>query len=85
LDKCEAIVRGDQKGNVRENLRYSIPEIDQQMSVGENMTGYSQRRVAELDTLQAELDVLKHLQGETAAESDALLPAILDRAFKGEL
>ena len=28
---------------------------------------------------------LKHLQAETATELDALLPAILDRAFKGEL
>jgi type I restriction enzyme, S subunit len=45
-----------------------------------------QRRiVAELDTLQAEVDALKRLQAETAAELDALLPALLDRAFKGEL
>jgi type I restriction enzyme S subunit len=45
-----------------------------------------QRRiVAELDALQAKVDVLKRLQAETAAELDALLPAILDRAFKGEL
>lgn len=45
-----------------------------------------QRRiVAELDSLQAEVDALKRLQSETAAELDALLPAILDRAFKGEL
>lgn len=45
-----------------------------------------QRRiVAELDALQAEVDGLKRLQTETAAELDALLPAILDRAFKGEL
>ena len=28
---------------------------------------------------------LKRLQAETAAELDALLPAILDKAFKGEL
>ena len=28
---------------------------------------------------------LKRLQAETAAELDALLPSILDRAFKGEL
>lgn len=41
--------------------------------------------VAELDILQAEVDRLKRLQAETAAELDALLPAILDRAFKGEL
>lgn len=32
----------------------------------------------------AELDALKRPQTETAAELDALLPAILDRAFKGE-
>ena len=45
-----------------------------------------QRRiVAELDALQAEVDALKCVQAETAAELDALLPAILDRAFKGEL
>ena len=45
-----------------------------------------QRRiVAELDALQAEVDALKRLQAESAAELDALLPAILDRAFKGDL
>ncbi len=45
-----------------------------------------QRRiVAELDALQAQVDALKRLQAETAAELDALLPSILDRAFKGEL
>ena len=43
------------------------------------------RIVAELDALQAEVDALKRLQAETAAELEALLPAILDRAFKGEL
>jgi type I restriction enzyme S subunit len=45
-----------------------------------------QRRiVSELDSLQAEVDALKKLQAETAAELDALLPSLLDRAFKGEL
>jgi hypothetical protein len=34
---------------------------------------------------QARVDRLKALQAQTAAERDALLPAILDRAFKGEL
>src|SRR5437016_961080 len=43
------------------------------------------RIVAELDALQAEMNALKRLQAETAAELDALLPAILDKAFKGEL
>jgi type I restriction enzyme S subunit len=41
--------------------------------------------VAELDALQAKMDALKKLQDETAAELDALLPSILDKAFKGEL
>ena len=45
-----------------------------------------QRRiVAYLDGLQAKVDALKKLQAETAAELDALLPSILDKAFKGEL
>jgi type I restriction enzyme S subunit len=41
--------------------------------------------VAYLDNLQAKVDALKRLQTETAAELDALLPSILDKAFKGEL
>jgi type I restriction enzyme S subunit len=45
-----------------------------------------QRRiVAELVALRAEVDAVKGLQAETAAELDALLPSILDRAFRGEL
>jgi len=45
-----------------------------------------QRRiVAYLDSLQTQVDALKKLQAQTAAELDALLPAILDRAFKGKL
>jgi type I restriction enzyme S subunit len=47
-----------------------MPELDQQKSV-----------VA----VFKRLDALKGLQSETAAELNALLPAILDRAFKGEL
>jgi type I restriction enzyme S subunit len=43
------------------------------------------KNMTELDTLQAKVDALKRLQAKTAAALDALLPAILDRAFKGEL
>lgn len=39
----------------------------------------------QFDVLQAEVDELKCQQAETTADLDALLPAILDRAFKGEL
>jgi len=35
--------------------------------------------------VRAQVDALKRLQAESAAELDALLPAILDRAFRGEL
>jgi len=45
-----------------------------------------QRRiVAELEALQAEVDALKGLQAETAVELDAMLPAVLSKAFMGEL
>ncbi|MFM9963055.1 MAG: restriction endonuclease subunit S [Planctomycetaceae bacterium] len=60
-------------GNLQ-RLKVRVPPLAEQ-----------RRIVAELDTLQAEVDALKRLQAETAAELDALLPAILDLAFKGEL
>lgn len=41
--------------------------------------------VAELDALKEKFDAVKALQTETEAELDAMLPAILDKAFKGEL
>lgn len=51
-----------------------LPPMEQQVKI-----------VAELDALQSKLDSVKALQTETAAELDAMLPAILDKAFKGEL
>lgn len=41
--------------------------------------------VAELDALHGKVEAVKALQAETAAELDAMIPAILDKAFKGEL
>ncbi len=41
--------------------------------------------VAHLDALQAKADALKALQSESAAELDALLPAVLAKAFASEL
>ena len=55
-------------------LKISLPPLDEQLRI-----------VAYLDDLQTQVDALKKLQAQTAAELDALLPAILDRAFKGEL
>jgi len=51
-----------------------VPTLDEQ-----------QATVSYLDDLQARVDSLKQLQTETAAELDALLPSVLDRAFKGGL
>jgi type I restriction enzyme S subunit len=51
-----------------------LPPIDEQRLI-----------VSELDTLQAKVDAVKALQTEAVAELDAILPAILDKAFKGEL
>lgn len=50
------------------------PPIDEQRSL-----------VAYLDELRATVGALKQLQAETAAELDALLPAVLNKAFRGEL
>jgi len=45
-----------------------------------------QRRiVGYLQGIQSKVDTLRRHQAETGAELDALLPAILDKAFKGEL
>lgn len=45
-----------------------------------------QRRiVAELDEMQTKVDAVKDLQAATAEELNALLPSVLDKAFKGEL
>lgn len=43
------------------------------------------RVVTELDALQAKVDAVNALQAETARELDAMLPAILHKAFRGEL
>lgn len=56
------------------NVELPIPPLPEQ-----------RRIVAELDALQAKVDALKSAQAETAAELDALLPSILDRAFAGAL
>ena len=57
-----------------ERLRIPIPPIPEQ-----------RRIVAYLDRLQAKVDEMKRLREEARAELDALLPAILDKAFKGKL
>ncbi len=40
---------------------------------------------AYLDDLERQVELVKRFQAEAAAELDALLPSILDKAFKGEM
>jgi type I restriction enzyme S subunit len=57
-----------------EQLKIPLPPIAEQ-----------HRIVAYLDDLQVRFVSLKCLQADTAAEIDALLPSVLDKAFKGKL
>ncbi len=50
-----------------------------------NILTEERRIVARLDELQAKVDGLKRCQVRTAEELDALLPAVLERAFRGQL
>jgi len=60
-------------GRLRKTI-IPIPPLDEQ-----------HRIVAYLDGLQAKVDELRRLQSESKRELSALMPSILDRAFKGEL
>ena len=51
-----------------------LPPLDEQRQI-----------VAHLDALKTKADALRALQAETAAELDALLPAVLHQAFTGRL
>jgi type I restriction enzyme S subunit len=47
---------------------------------------HEQRQIVSyLDSIQSKVNQAKKLRGDALKEFDALLPAILDKAFKGEL
>lgn len=78
IDQCVAKTTGGHypainDNNLRKVVIVTPPMLEQRRIVGE------------LGTLQAEVGKLKRLQADTSAEIDALLPSILDKAFKGEL
>lgn len=56
------------------NLELPLPPLSEQ-----------ERVVATLEAYDIEYDRLRSMQEAVAADLDALLPSILDRAFKGEL
>ncbi len=55
-------------------FRFKLPPLSEQ-----------QRVVEYLDQVQVEIDAVKQLQAQTAAELEVLLPSVLDKAFRGEL
>jgi type I restriction enzyme, S subunit len=56
------------------NIPIPVPSLDEQ-----------RRIVAYLDGLQAKVNALRELQSASGEELSALMPSILDKAFKGEL
>jgi type I restriction enzyme S subunit len=57
-----------------ENMPIPVPPLDEQ-----------RRIAAYLDGLQAKVNALRELQSTGGEELSALMPSILDKAFKGEL
>ncbi len=78
--------RGDWQ---REKIGFRLTELNlndlQQVPVPVPPLPEQDRIVDYLDGLQAKVDALKRIQAETAAELNALLLSILDKAFKAEL
>jgi type I restriction enzyme S subunit len=73
-------IAGESTGtNVRRRRLNPQDFLEYEMPLPSRETQTTLRRI------KVEVDALKRLQAETAAELDALLPAILDRAFKGEI
>jgi type I restriction enzyme S subunit len=79
---AQEIIHGGKVDTARPNISLGdlrklpvpLPPLDEQ-----------RRIVAYLDSVQARLASLRELQSATGEELSALLPSVLDRAFKGEL
>jgi type I restriction enzyme, S subunit len=61
-------------GSMIKNIEIALPPLEEQ-----------RRLVVYLDGLQAQVSALRTAQAETEKELSALMPSILDKAFKGEL
>ncbi len=78
-----ARVYEEKKGSAQANM--SARKLSNIVVPIASSKGDRSRIVAHLDDLQAQVDELTALQESTQAELDALLPSVLDRAFRGEL
>ncbi len=77
-NKLEEKIRGATREGVNSKIVASlpcrVPPLDEQ-----------RRIVTYLDSLQAKVNALRELQSASGEELSALMPSILDKAFKGEL
>ena len=78
IDEMRGKVRGLEMFHIRKRelnaLLFPVPTLTEQ-----------RRAAARIAVLRAKVEGLTRVQSATAAELDALLPSILDKAFKGEL
>ena len=72
--ECRGSTRSFFTQRILLKLQVPVPPLPEQRHI-----------VAYLDGLQAQVNELTALQDGTQAELDALLPSVLDRAFRGEL
>ena len=78
----QKFINDEQKGATRQGFTKAQIEA---IEIPLHSSAQQLHIVAHLDELWSKVDSLKQLQNETSAELDALLPSILDKAFKGEL
>lgn len=74
LPRCKGSASPHLNIGALRKFRFFLPSLPEQ-----------RRIVAYLDNLQAKVDEMKGLREQAMKELDALLPSILDKAFKGEL
>jgi len=73
-EKIRGATRKGVNSKIVSELPVRVPPLPEQRSI-----------VTELDMLQAKVNTLKRTHAESAVALDAMVPAILDQAFKGEL
>ena len=83
-------LRSREKGDwKREKVGFRLTELNvadlRKVPVPVPSPAEQQRIVDYIEAVRAKVDGLKTMQSKVAAELDALLPAVLDRAFRGEL
>ncbi len=83
-------LRSREKGDwKREKVGFRLTELNvadmRKVPVPVPPPAEQRRIVGYVESIRGKVEAMKQLQARTTAELDALLPAILDRAFRGEL